>query len=172
MKNLLRLLAGLKVSVKTNPTLVKGTVVQNIYPDDISQKETETELLLDDNTLAKAANYISMVENASKLGGVLHSVANVGPKKTASRLLNSMKLTSKDDMDMDEKITVILYNVTSLHELVRKKFLPLGLYRSGKGKGNDNSNGGNDNGKGNGNGGNGNRGEGMFNSFDICIGPF
>ena len=68
MKNLLRLLADLKVSVKTNPTLVRGTVVLDIHPDDISQKETETEteLLLDDDTLAKAANYISM-ENTMTL---------------------------------------------------------------------------------------------------------
>ena len=88
----------LKISVKTNPTLVRGTVVLNIHPNNISQKETEMELLLDDDTLAKAANYISMGQNVGKLGGVLHSVANVGPKKTASRLLNSMKLTDKDDM--------------------------------------------------------------------------
>uniref|UniRef100_A0A2N9EF83 Uncharacterized protein n=1 Tax=Fagus sylvatica TaxID=28930 RepID=A0A2N9EF83_FAGSY len=66
--------------------------------DDISQKETKTELLLDDDTLAKAANYISMGENAGKLGGVLHSDGSVGPKETANRLLNSMKLTGKDDM--------------------------------------------------------------------------
>uniref|UniRef100_A0A2N9GX49 Uncharacterized protein n=1 Tax=Fagus sylvatica TaxID=28930 RepID=A0A2N9GX49_FAGSY len=111
MKNLLRLLAGLKVSVKTNPTLVRGTVVLDIHPDDIPQK---------DKTLAKAANYISMVENAGKLGGVLHSDGSVGPKETANRLLNSMKLTGKDDMDMgnSEKITAILYNVSSLHENV------------------------------------------------------
>jgi hypothetical protein len=89
MKNLLRLLAGLKVSVKTNPTLVRGTVVLDIHPDDIPQK---------DKTLAKAANYISMVENAGKLGGVLHSDGSVGPKETANCLLNSMKLTGKDDM--------------------------------------------------------------------------
>ena len=53
---------------------------------------------MDYETLAKAANYISMVENAGKLDGVLHSVANVGPKETASHLLNSIKLTSKNDM--------------------------------------------------------------------------
>ncbi|GMY34872.1 hypothetical protein FCV25MIE_30114, partial [Fagus crenata] len=75
-----------------------GTVVLNIHPNNISQKEIEMKLLLDDDKLAKAANYISMGQNAGKLGGVLHSVANVGPKETASRLLNSMKLTGKDDM--------------------------------------------------------------------------
>ncbi|GMY34875.1 serine/threonine-protein kinase ATG1a isoform X1 [Fagus crenata] len=91
MKNLLRLLAGLKVSVKTNPTLVRGTVVLDIHPDDISQKETETELLLDDDTLAKAANYISMVENAGKLGGVLHSVVNVRPKEMAKPMSQNVK---------------------------------------------------------------------------------
>ena len=91
MKNLLRLLAGLKVSVKTNTTLVRGTVVLDIHPDDISQKETETELLLDDDTLAKAANYISMVENARKLGGVLHSVVNVGPKEMAKPMSQNVK---------------------------------------------------------------------------------
>ena len=81
---------------------------------------------------------------------------------------------------MDEKITAILYNVTSLYELVRKKegLPPLGLYGSGKGKGNSNGgngkskrNGNSSNGKGKGNGnGNGNRG--MFDSFDIHFGPF
>jgi hypothetical protein len=85
MKNLPRLLVRLKVSVKTNPTLVRGTAVLEIHPDDIPQKD-------------KATNYISLVENAGKLGGILHSDGSVGPKETANRLLNSMKLTGKDDM--------------------------------------------------------------------------
>ncbi|GMY34718.1 hypothetical protein FCV25MIE_29961 [Fagus crenata] len=107
MKNLPRLLAGLKVSVKTNPTLVRGTVVLDIHPDDIPPK---------DKTLAKDC------------------------------LLNSMKLTGKDDMDMgdSEKLTAILFKVISLHEMVRKmEGLPLlGLYGSGKGKDKGNGNGG------------------------------
>uniref|UniRef100_A0A2N9FTX3 Uncharacterized protein n=1 Tax=Fagus sylvatica TaxID=28930 RepID=A0A2N9FTX3_FAGSY len=80
---------------------------------------------------------------------------------------------------MDEKITAILYNVASLHELVRKKegLPPLGLYGSGKGKrnssdgngkGKGNGNSSNGKGKGNGNGGNG----GMFDNFDIHFGLF
>ncbi|GMY34880.1 leucine-rich repeat extensin-like protein 1 isoform X3 [Fagus crenata] len=56
------ILAGLKVSVKTNPTLVRSTVVLDIHPDDISQKETETEteLLLDDDHGENAGKLYTM----------------------------------------------------------------------------------------------------------------
>uniref|UniRef100_A0A2N9GSA4 Uncharacterized protein n=1 Tax=Fagus sylvatica TaxID=28930 RepID=A0A2N9GSA4_FAGSY len=120
------ILAGLKVSVKTNPTLVRGTVVLDIHPDDISQNdtETETELLLDDDTLAKAANYISMVN------------------------IKAVKHTS---------ITSVAIAV-SLALAVAASVQTQGLYGSGNGKGKGN---------GNGNGGDG----GMFDSFDIHLGP-
>jgi hypothetical protein len=65
MKNLLRLLASStsKVSVKTNPTLVRGTLLLNIHPEDIPQIETE---LLYEEKLAKAAEYIIWMENVQK----------------------------------------------------------------------------------------------------------